>query len=149
MASSFSSCFRKSRRRCQEVRPSVPSSMLTSVPPSSLLMSSRSMRSLHVIAEEGRDGDGCHVPGLGDEWKTGCPKSPMWESEGAAWSEDESVSSCGFREGNVCNEALHVIGWYGPGDKISLFLEDWALANFPSSCHMVLDMQCQDMNGPW
>ena len=22
---------------------------------------------LHVIAEEGRDGDGCHVPGLGDE----------------------------------------------------------------------------------
>ena len=51
---------------------------------------------LHVIAEEGRDGDGCHVPGLGDEWKMGCPKSPMWESEGEAWSEDESVSSSGF-----------------------------------------------------
>ena len=29
---------------------------------------------LHEIADEGRDGDGCHVPGLGDEWKIGCPK---------------------------------------------------------------------------
>ena len=34
----------------------------------------------------------------------------MCESEGEAWSEDESVSSGGSREGNVCNDALHVIG---------------------------------------
>ena len=46
------------------------------------------------------------------------------ETEGEAWSEDESVSFSGSREGNVCNEALHVIGLYGPGDKISLFLQD-------------------------
>ena len=53
---------------------------------------------LHLIAEEGRGGeDGCHAPGLGDEWKMGCPKSPMWESEGELLSEDESVSSCGSR----------------------------------------------------
>ena len=64
----------------------------------------------HVVVEEGRDGDGCHVSRLGDEWKMGCPKSPMWENEGEAWSEDESVSSSGFREGTVCNDALHVIG---------------------------------------
>ena len=51
-----------------------------------------------------------HVPGLGDEWKMGCPKSPMWECECEAWSEDESVSSGGSREGNVCNDALHVTG---------------------------------------
>ena len=31
----------------------------------------------------------------------GWPKSPMWESEGEAWSEDESVSSNASREGNV------------------------------------------------
>ena len=49
-------------------------------------------------------------PGLRDEWKMGCPKSPMWESEGEAWSEDENASSSGPREGNVCNDALHVIG---------------------------------------
>ena len=74
---------------------------------------------LHVIAEEGRDGHGCHVPGLEDEWKMGCPKSPKWESKGEAWSEDESVSSSGCRGGNVCNDAVHVIGLCGPGDKIS------------------------------
>ena len=74
-----------------------------------------------MIAEEERDGGGCHVLGLGDEWEMGCPKSPMWESEGEAWSEDENASC---REGNVCNDALHVIGLYGLGDKISLFLQD-------------------------
>ena len=26
---------------------------------------------------------------------------------------------------NVCNGALHVIGLYGLGDQVSLFLEDW------------------------
>ena len=29
---------------------------------------------LHVIAEEGRDGDGCHAPGLRNEWKMELPK---------------------------------------------------------------------------
>ena len=65
---------------------------------------------LHVIAEEGRDAEvGCRAPGLGDDWKMGCPESPMWESVGELRSEDESVSSSGSREGNVCNEALHVV----------------------------------------
>ena len=104
------------------------------------------LAALHVIAEAGRDGKiGCRAPGLGDEWKMGCPKSPMWESEGAARSEEESVSSSGSREGNVSNEALHVISLHGPGDKISLFFKDWELANVTLSCHMALDMLCQDM----
>ena len=51
----------------------------------------------------------------------------MWESEGEALSEDESVSSSDSREGNVGNDALHVIELYGPGDKISVFLKDWEL----------------------
>ena len=50
----------------------------------------------------------------------GCPKSPKWESEGETWSEDEGASSTAPREGNMCNDALHVIGLYGPGDKVSL-----------------------------
>ena len=65
----------------------------------------------------------------------GCPKSPKWESEGEGWSEDDSVSSSGSCEGNVCNDALHVIGFYGPGDKISLFQQDWELAKVALSCH--------------
>ena len=72
---------------------------------------------LHLIAEEGRDGDGCHVLG-------------------------RRIS----REGNVCNDALHVIGLCGPGDKISQFLQDWELAKVALSCHMALDMLCQEMN---
>ena len=105
---------------------------------------------LHMIAEEGRDEEvGCCAPGLGDEWKMGCPKSPMWESEGESWSEDESVSSGGSREGNVCNEALHVIGLCGPGEKISLFLKDLELAKVVLSCRMALDMLCQEMHEPW
>ena len=104
---------------------------------------------LHVIAEEGRDGDGCHVPGLGDEWKVDCPKSPMWESEGEAWSEDEDASSTASREGNVCNDALHVVGLHGPGDKIAISLQDWELAKVALTCHMALDMLCQEMHKAW
>ena len=91
---------------------------------------------LHSIAEERRNEEGCHVPGLGDEWEMGCPKSPTWESGDEAWSEDESVSSDGSRECNVGNDALHVIGLYGPGDKISLFVKDWDLAKVALSCHI-------------
>ena len=40
----------------------------------------------------------------------------------------KNVSSSGSREGNVGNDALHVVGLHGPGDKISLFLQDWELA---------------------
>ena len=88
-------------------------------------------------------------PWFGYEWTMGCPKSPMRESEGEAWSEDESVSSSGFRQGNVCNDALDVIGLYGPGDKISLCLQDGELAKAALSCHMALDLLRQEMNGPW
>ena len=99
---------------------------------------------LHVMAEEGRYGMDFKSLSWGEEWKMGCQKSPMWESEGGAWSEDESVSSSGAREGNVGNDALHVIGLHGPDGKISLFLKDMAL-----SCHMALDMLCQEMHEAW
>ena len=49
------------------------------------------------------------------------------------------------REGSSCNDALHVIGLYGPGHKISLFLQDWVLAKVAVSCHKALDMLCQEM----
>ena len=86
------------------------------------------------------------VFGLGDEWKMGCPECPKWESEGEAWSEDESVSSTASHTGNMCNGALHVIGLHGLGDKLSLFLQEWELAKVALSCHMALDMLCQEMH---
>ena len=81
--------------------------------------------------------------------KWAAQKSPMWESEGEAWSEDESVSSCGCRKGNVCNDALHVVGLHGPGDKISLFLQDWEFAKVALSCHTALEMLCQEIHEAW
>ena len=73
----------------------------------------------------------------------------MWESEGEMWSEDESVSSGGSREGNVCNDALHVIGLHGRGGKFSLFLKDWELAKVALSSHMALDLLGQDTHEAW
>ena len=70
-------------------------------------------------------------------------------SEDEAWSEDESVSSSLSREDNVCNGVLHVIGLYGPGDKVSLFLDDWELAKVALSCHIALDMLCKEMHEAW
>ena len=102
---------------------------------------------LHLIAAEGEgSASGCRTPHLGD---TCCPKCPMLESEVEAWSEDEIVFSTISREDNVCNEALHVIGLYGTGDKDSLFLKAWELARVELSCHMALDMLCQEMHEAW
>ena len=109
--------------------------MLTSALPKCALVA------LHVIAEEGRGGeDGC-TPDLANEWKLNCPKSQMWEIEDAQWSEDKVCLQMTL-ERAMCNEALRVIGLYGPGDKISLFLKDWELAKVALSCHMV--MLCQE-----
>ena len=41
---------------------------------SAVVLKRRALFALHVIAEEGRDGDGYHIAGLGDEWKNGLPK---------------------------------------------------------------------------
>ena len=76
---------------------------------------------MHQKAEEGRGGEsGCHTLDLGDMWRFVWPKSPRWESEDEVWSEDESILSGVSRENNVCNGALHVTGFCGFGDKISL-----------------------------
>ena len=78
--------------------------MLTSVLPSSLLMSSRGARFSRLALDCGKKEEtqmDVMPLVLGDERKIGCPKSPMREREGEAWSEDECVSSSGSREGNV------------------------------------------------
>ena len=53
------------------MRPSVPSSMLTSVPPrfSADVLKKCALIALHLLAEERRDGEGCRVPGLGTNGK--------------------------------------------------------------------------------
>ena len=75
-----------------------------------------------------------------------------------AWVRSRSVRAFGFTwmrwlvEGrtwvhadNVSNEAVRVIGLHGSGDKLSLFLQDWELAKVALSCHVALDILCQEM----
>ena len=77
---------------------------------------------LHLIAEEGRDGeDGCHAPGRGDEWKVGCPQNPMWRVKAKCGLKTEMRPPVALVKA-MC--ALHVIGLHGPGDKISFVLQD-------------------------
>ena len=46
---------------------------------------------------------------------------------------------------NVSNEALYVIGLHGSGDKISRYLQDWEVAKVALSCHIAVDMLCQEL----
>ena len=85
----------------------------------------------------------------GTTGKWAAQKSPMCESGDEAWSEGESASSSGSREGNVGNGALHVIGLCGPGDKLSLFLKCWEQAKVALSCHVALGKLCQEMQEAW
>ena len=57
----------------------------------------------------------------------------------------ESESCDSHQAGKVNTEALHVIGVHGSGDNITLFLQDWELAKVALSCHMALDILCQEM----
>ena len=81
--------------------------------------------------------------------KMGYPKSPMWEGEGEAWSEDESVSSGGSREGNVCRDALYVMRVVWAWWQDLSFLEGLGAGKGGFECHMALDMPCQEMREAW
>ena len=69
-------------------------------------------------------------------------------AEEDSWRSDSgsSASSSDSCEDNVGINTLHVIGLHAPGDKISLFLLDWKVAKVASSCHIALDMLCQELH---
>ena len=58
---------------------------------------------------------------------------------------DESEASEDDQTDNVSNEALCVIGLDGSGDKVSRYLQDWEVAKVALSCHIALDMPCQEV----
>ena len=57
---------------------------------------------------------------------------------GSEASEDDQAD-------NVSNEALYVIGWHGSGDQISGHLQDWEVAKVALSCHLALEVLCQEL----
>ena len=80
-----------------------------------------------MLDSEAFIGDGFPVPELKAEYEA---------------SEDEHADSSS--ENNVGNGALFVIGLHGSGDAIAHFLQDWEVAKVALSCHMALDMLCQE-----
>ena len=59
-------------------------------------------------------------------------------------SKNEQADS--LSENNVGNGALFVIGLHGSGDVIAHFLQDWEVAKVALSCHIALDMLCQELH---
>ena len=78
--------------------------------------------------------------------ENGCPKSSDWDSDVESWTEGEGTSSSELCEYAVENTTLHVIGQIWSGEKESILLEDWELARMTWSCHIALDMLCQEMH---
>ena len=80
------------------------------------------------------------------------PDSEAFFHRGRLSSARVEVRKCGSEASddsqadNVSNEALYVIGLHGSGDKISLCLQDLEMAKVALSCHMALDMLCQEMH---
>ena len=48
-------------------------------------------------------------------------------------------------EHNVDNFAIEVAGQKWSSEVISLFLEDWQVARVALSCHLSVDLMCQEM----
>ena len=85
----------------------------------------------------------------GETWRYGCRKSPDWDSDVESWTESEGTASSELCEHNVESLALNVTGQNWSGEKICLFLEGWELVRVPLSCHIALDVLCQEMHEEW
>ena len=107
-------------------------------------MKACALTGLHVMAEENAlRSDGDSSLDLGDMWRYACSKSPLWSSNGVEWAGSEaSLESC---EHNVGNLAIEVVGQNWSGEAISLFLEDREVGRAALSCHLSMDLLCQEM----
>ena len=102
---------------------------------------------LHLIAGEGRDGDGCHAPGLGDKgkWAAQRQRAQCGRAKAKLGREDEKVCLLvALGKATWVTRRFTSSGCVGPGGKISLVLQDWEQAKVALSCRMVLDMLCQE-----
>ena len=121
------------------MRRTVRSSALSSILASALAFFSAdflkkcALLALHVMAEERREGDGFQVPELRIYGK----KAAQSGRVKAKLGRKTKVCLPPHLKSNTCNDALRVIGLFGFGDKISLFLKDSELTTVALSCHML------------
>ena len=87
---------------------------------------------LHLLAADYEVGSsGSYSPDLGDMWRYGYPKTALTGMATLGHGrKSEGTSSSEQCELNVGSLALNVMGQDQPGDKVSLFLEDWELARW-------------------
>ena len=105
---------------------------------------------LHPLGAENEAGPSAsQSPDLGDMWRYGCPESLDWDSDFESWTESEGTSSTEQCEHHVESLAPDVMGQDQSGEKMSLFLEDWELGRVALSCHIAVDMLCQEMQEAW
>ena len=64
--------------------------------------------------------------------------------DGSEASKDEQADSSS--ENNVGNGALFVTGLHRSGGAIALFLQDWEVRKVALSCHVALDVLCQELH---
>ena len=75
-------------------------------------------------------------------WRHGCPKSLEWVSSCSAC---ETSLGCELYEHNNQCRAIEVVGQDWSSEVVALFLEDWELGRVALSCHMTVDLLCQEM----
>ena len=79
-----------------------------------------------MMAEESaRRSDRDSSRDLGEVWKYGCPKSPVWRDDGLEGGRSQDTSSMEYYEHDVHNLTIEVGGQDWSSEVISLFLEDW------------------------
>ena len=99
---------------------------------------------LHVMAEEGRDWDGFQVPGWGMNGKWAAQRVRCGKVK-AKLGRRMKMRLLPPLVKALCAMMRCASSWlHGPGDKIFLFLQDWELAKVAPSCHMALDMLCEE-----
>ena len=72
-------------------------------------------------------------------------KSSVWSDDGLEEERGKDASSVEYHEHNVDNLAIVVVGQNWSSEVISLFREDWEVGRVASSCHLLMDLLCQEM----
>ena len=108
----------------------------------------RALTGLHLMAPGGESGStpsfGVFSSELGGIPGLSGPTYPRWK-EDVSCSVNESTSGDGVHEHSVDCRADEVIGQDWSSEVVALFLEDWELGRVALSCHMAMDLLCQEM----
>ena len=103
---------------------------------------------LHLTAagSESRSSSSCGVfsPELGEIPELSGPRYPLWKEEAYCSENDSTLSSEVYEHNSECR-ALEVIGQDCSSEVVAFLSKDWELEREALSCHMAMDLLCQEM----